>query len=306
MLDGVYEEDPKTGRLQWHRSRRWTTEDVEGLVVRIADRAEAWLARRGYGTGAVDEEVEDDALSLIQSASVAGRSAVTKTRGRRAKRVQVLGGRPFQLPPLCARTPPAAGRVLVSDLRKMVRGLDLDSNRGVRDAAVLVVGFASTMRRAELVALDLADVIFTDDGLRVTLRKSKTDQEGKGRVIGLPYGSDPETCPVRTLRRWLEHAEITEGPIFRSITRADVITEDRMSARAVARAVKRAAQAVGFDPSKVAGHSLRSGFCTSAARAGASERAIARQTGHRSLATLRGYIRDGRLFEDNAASLVGL
>ena len=78
VLDGVYAEDPKTGRLQWHRSRRWTTEDVEGLVVRIADRAEAWLARRGYGTGAVDEEVEDDALSLIQSASVAGRSAVTK------------------------------------------------------------------------------------------------------------------------------------------------------------------------------------------------------------------------------------
>ena len=99
-MDGVYEEDPKTGRLQWHRSRRWTTEDVEGLVVRIADRAEAWLARRGYGTGAVDEEVEDDALSLIQSASVAGRSAASG--GRRAKRVQVLGGRPFQLPPLCA------------------------------------------------------------------------------------------------------------------------------------------------------------------------------------------------------------
>ena len=76
VLDGVYAEDPKTGRLRWHRSRRWTTEDVEGLVVRIADRAEAWLARRGYGTGALDEEVEDDALSLIQSASVAGRSAV--------------------------------------------------------------------------------------------------------------------------------------------------------------------------------------------------------------------------------------
>jgi hypothetical protein len=100
VLDGVYAEDPKTGRLQWHRSRRWTTEDVEGLVVRIADRAEAWLARRGYGTGAVDEEGQDDALSLIQSASVAGRSAASG--GRRAKRVQVLGGRPFQLPPLCA------------------------------------------------------------------------------------------------------------------------------------------------------------------------------------------------------------
>ena len=88
VLDGVYAEDPKTGRLRWHRSRRWVTEDVEGLVVRIADRAEAWLARRGYGTGALDEEVEDDDLSLIQSASVAGRSAASG--GRRAKRVQVL------------------------------------------------------------------------------------------------------------------------------------------------------------------------------------------------------------------------
>ena len=100
LLDGVYVEDRATGRVCWHRSRRWTTEDVEGLVVRIAERAEAWLARRGYGTGAVDEEGEDDALSLIQSASVAGRSAASG--GRRAKRVQVLGGRPFQLPPLCA------------------------------------------------------------------------------------------------------------------------------------------------------------------------------------------------------------
>ena len=99
-MDGVYAEDPKTGRLRWHRSRRWTTEDVEGLVVRIADRAEAWLARRGYGRGDASEAGGDDALSLIQSASVAGRSAASG--GRRAKRVQVLGGRPFQLPPLCA------------------------------------------------------------------------------------------------------------------------------------------------------------------------------------------------------------
>ena len=100
VLDGVYAEDPKTGRLRWHRSRRWATEDIEGLVVRIADRAEAWLARRGYGRGDASEAGEDDALSLIQSASVAGRSAASG--GRRAKRVQVLGGRPFLLPPLCA------------------------------------------------------------------------------------------------------------------------------------------------------------------------------------------------------------
>ena len=100
VLDGVYAENPKTGRLRWYRSRRWTTEDVEGLVVRIADRAEAWLARRGYGRGDESEAGEEDGLSLIQSASVAGRSAASG--GRRAKRMQVLGGRPFQLPPLCA------------------------------------------------------------------------------------------------------------------------------------------------------------------------------------------------------------
>ena len=110
-MDGVYAEDPKTGRLQWHRSRRWTTEDVEGLVVRIADRAEAWLARRGNGKGTADAECEDDALSLIQSASVAGRSAASG--GRRAKRVQVLL--------LHSAEPPLPASAAVRELRRVHR-----------------------------------------------------------------------------------------------------------------------------------------------------------------------------------------
>ena len=195
--------------------------------------------------------------------------------------------------------------VLVSDLRRMVMSLP-GSNRGVRDHAVLVVGFAGAFRRSEIASLELCDITFTDEGVRVLLRKSKTDQEGRGRVVGLPFGSNPATCPVRTLTRWVELAGFDAGPVFRSVDRADRITGTPMSSRAVARAVKRAAESAGLDPSTVSGHSLRSGFATSAARAGASERSIARQTGHKSMTVLRGYIKEGTLWNDNPASLVGL
>jgi integrase len=197
--------------------------------------------------------------------------------------------------------------VLITDLRKMVHALP-ETNRGRRDAAVLVVGFAGAFRRSELIALDVSDVTFVDDGVRVAVKRGKTDQEGRGRVVGLPFGSDPRTCPVRVLRRWMDVAGITgvEEPVFRTVDRADRVLYRRMSSRAVARAVQRAARRVGIDPDGLAGHSLRSGFCTSAAKAGATERSIMRQTGHRSVTVLRMYIREGTLWQDNAATLVGL
>lgn len=201
--------------------------------------------------------------------------------------------------------PAAKSPVLMSELRRMVMTLP-DDNRGTRDHAVLVVGFAGAFRRSELANLNLSDITITNEGIRVVLRRSKTDQEGRGRVVGLPFGSHPATCPVRVLSRWIAIAEIETGPLFRSIDRADNITDKPMSSKAVARAVKRAAKLAGMDPTTVSGHSLRSGFCTSAARAGATERCIARQTGHRSMAVLRGYIRDGTIWSDNPASMVGL
>lgn len=195
--------------------------------------------------------------------------------------------------------------VVTEELRAMVATLP-DSLLGIRDRALLLLGFAGAFRRSELVNLDVTDVNMTRDGVIVTLRRSKTDQEGQGQKIGIPYGSNPATCPVRALQAWLEASGITEGPLFRSIDRHGNLQPSRLSDKAVALVVKRRAQAVGLDPSKYSGHSLRAGLATAAAAAGASERAIMNQTRHRSVMMVRRYIRDGSLFRENAAAMVGL
>lgn len=195
--------------------------------------------------------------------------------------------------------------VTVSDLRCMVEALPR-TTKGIRDRALLLAGFAGGFRRSELVGLGVSDVVFGDDGAIVTLRRSKTDQEGAGRKVGIPFGSNPATCPVRSLKSWLALLPSPEGPLFRSVTRAGIITSHPLSPIDVARVVKAAASSVGLDASLFAGHSLRAGLCTSAARAGKSERAIMTQTGHRSVAMMRRYIRDANLFADNAAAGIGL
>jgi site-specific recombinase XerD len=193
---------------------------------------------------------------------------------------------------------------LTEDLRLMVRAMP-DSLLGYRDRALLLVGFAGAFRRSELVSLDVEDLAFEREGIVVTLRRSKTDPEGQGRKIGIPLGSG-KTCPVRALEKWMEAARIEEGPLFRPVTRHGHVEESRLSDKAVALIVKRWAQAVGLDARKYAGHSLRSGLATSAARNGASERSIMNQTGHRSVQMVRRYIREGTVFEENAAGKVGL
>lgn len=178
--------------------------------------------------------------------------------------------------------------------------------RAVRDRALLLVGFAGALRRSELVALDVADLRFVAEGLVLTLRRRKTDQEGQGTEIAIPYGNADRTCPVKALRAWLALAGIAAGPVFVSVNRHGGIGAARLSACDVARVVKAAVAAAGYAPADYAGHSLRSGFITSAARAGVAERHIQNQSGHRSLPVLRGYIRRGSLFVDNAAARVGL
>jgi site-specific recombinase XerD len=195
--------------------------------------------------------------------------------------------------------------ITVSELRTMVKGLGTDSG-GCRDHALLLLGFAGALRRSELVGLDVEDVTEGPDGLTVRLRRSKTDQEGAGRTVGIPYGSNPSTCPVRAWRAWLELSGITEGPAFRSVDRHGRIGITRLTAQAVALVVKGHAARAGLDSSEVAGHSLRAGLATAAAEAGVPERVIAATTGHKGTAMLRRYIREGSLFRENAASAVGL
>jgi integrase len=193
-----------------------------------------------------------------------------------------------------------------TDIRTLVATLDVSTAIGVRDRALLVVGFAGAFRRSELVALDVDDVTESSDGLVVRIRRSKTDQEGEGASIGLPFGSDPATCPVRTMRAWLDLAEIEAGPIFRQITRAGEIGE-RMSGRAAAERVKVACARAGLDPDRYGGHSLRAGLITSAFEGGATEHRTMLHTRHKSVEVFRTYIRDVNLLDgDNPVTRVGL
>lgn len=196
--------------------------------------------------------------------------------------------------------------VSVEDLRRMFAVLPANELLAVRDRALLLIGFAGAFRRSELVGLNVEDVQICADGLVILLRRSKTDQEAEGRKIAIPYGSTPDTCPVRSLQRWLESADITAGPLFRPVNRHGNLQTERLSDKAVALVVKRYAEAAGLDPKKYSGHSLRSGLVTAAAIAGVSERAIMQQTGHKSSAMVRRYIRDANLFRDNAAARIGL
>jgi integrase len=194
---------------------------------------------------------------------------------------------------------------LTDDIRAMI-GVADDGLIGLRDRALILLGFAGAFRRSEVVGLDVADLAFGHDGLTVNLRRSKTDQSGEGRKIGVPLGSNPDTCPVRTLQAWLEAAGIAEGPVFRSMDRHGRLQAARLAPADVARVVKKLALRAGLDPARYAGHSLRAGHATSAAIAGASERSIMNQTGHRSVQMVRRYIRDGSLFRENSAGKLGL
>jgi site-specific recombinase XerD len=194
---------------------------------------------------------------------------------------------------------------LTADIRAMLDAADAGTI-GARDRALILLGFAGAFRRSELIGLDAEDCVFGKDGFTITLRRSKTDQQGAGRKIGIPYGSNPETCPVRTVQAWLELAGVSAGPLFRSINRHGQVQSGRLSPVDVARVVKKLADRAGLDAGKYAGHSLRAGHATSAAIAGASERSIMNQTGHRSVQMVRRYIREGNLFRENSAGKLGL
>lgn len=189
---------------------------------------------------------------------------------------------------------------LASDVRAMACALPAGL-QGLRDRALLLLGFSGAFRRSELVALNVEDLAFGEDGLTVALKRSKTDQEGEGRKVGIPFGSSPASCPVRAVRSWIESARIEDGSLFRPVA-GETASAERLSDKAVARLVKRAAEAVGLDPSAFAGHSLRAGLCTSAAKAGKSERSIMKTTGHKTSRMVARYIRDAELFSDNAAA----
>ncbi|MFT4095754.1 MAG: site-specific integrase [Rhodoblastus sp.] len=192
-----------------------------------------------------------------------------------------------------------ARALVLEDLFPVLDGIG-DDAKGVRDRALLLLGFAGGFRRSELVGLDAADIEHVRQGVVVHLRRSKTDQHGAGRKIGIPHGRSRH-CPVSAIDRWIEVATASNGPIFRPVDRHGHIAAGRLSGDAVSDIVKERVAAVGLDPDQYSGHSLRSGFATSAARVGVSTLKIRAQTGHTTDAMLARYVRDGELFVGNAA-----
>lgn len=199
------------------------------------------------------------------------------------------------------RPPKQAAALLKSDIIKLVRGLK--GVRGKRDKAMLLLGFSAAFRRSELVSLDVSDLEFVADGILLRLRRSKTDQEGKGREIAVPYIGG-RYCPCRAVQAWLHTSGIKDGALFRRIDKADQVLAGRLSPQSVSLIIKHRAYEAKLDPRLYSGHSLRSGFATSAAKAGASSASIRAQTGHQSDAMLQRYIRNSELFSGNANNKV--
>lgn len=193
----------------------------------------------------------------------------------------------------------------LDDLRQVIQAIDQHTLIGVRNRALLIIGWAGALRRSELVFLNFEDVSKTRDGLILHLNRSKTDQKGEGQNVALPYGSNPLTCPVRNLEDWLEASKISEGPLFRRINRHGSIL-GRLTPQSVRLIVRKSCETIGMDPERYGAHSLRSGFCSTAAKAGKAEHQIMKQTRHKRSDSLQRYIKKASLFDDNAASGIGL
>jgi integrase len=188
------------------------------------------------------------------------------------------------------------------DLSAIVRSLG-QSTRDVRDAAILLVGFAGAFRRSELISLNCNDVEIGKAGATIVLRRSKTDQNGQGRAVSVPRVRG-RLCPVTALERWLLVSHITEGPIFRAVRKSGMIVESRISAEAIARILKTSVQVIGRDPARYSGHSLRAGFATTAAGIGVPMWRIRAQTGHLSDPMLERYIREAEVSSTDAIRII--
>ena len=192
-----------------------------------------------------------------------------------------------------------------SDLQRMMEALP-SGLIGMRDRAIILLGFAGGFRRSELVALEHSHLRFVSQGLEAFLERSKTDQEQQGHVKMIAYGSDPSTCPVRAVKDWIELSAITTGAVFRPINRHGQLGARALTGHAVAVIVKRVAAAAGLPTPELSGHSLRAGFVTSAASGGADYPSIMDQTGHKSLNTVYGYNRRKDKWKKPASAKLGL
>jgi site-specific recombinase XerD len=187
--------------------------------------------------------------------------------------------------------------LLINDLKIIIKAIDQSKekdNRKIRDKALLLIGFSGGFRRSELVDIEYEDIEFVSEGVKIFVKRSKTDQSGEGMTKAIPYFDNKDFCPVIALKNWIEITVSRNGKIF------------NISDKNVALLIKKYANYAGLDSHKYAGHSLRSGFATSTAESGAEERSIMAMTGHKSTEMVRRYIKEANLFKNNALNKIKL
>jgi len=197
--------------------------------------------------------------------------------------------------------------LLINYLKALIKAInrsDLNPIIKFRDRTIVLIGFSGGFRRNEIVSLNYDDIEFVNEGMKITLRRSKTDQYGEGFLKGVPYFDNPVYCPVISMQNWLKISEINSGPLFRRFSKGAKLTEMRLTDQTVALIIKKYLQLAGIDSKNYSGHSLRSGFATSAAESGVEERSIMAMTGHKSAEMVRRYIKEANLFKNNALNKI--
>ncbi|MDA9200186.1 tyrosine-type recombinase/integrase [Candidatus Pelagibacter sp.] len=197
--------------------------------------------------------------------------------------------------------------LLINDLKILINVIDKNYNEEimrVRDRSIILIGFSGGFRRNEIVSLDYDDLDFVSEGLKINLKRSKTDQFGEGSVKGLPYFDNLQYCPVLSVKKWIEISNIEKGPLFRRFSKGSKLTDNRLTDQTVALLIKKYLKLGGIESKNYSGHSLRSGFATSTAESGAEERSIMAMTGHKSTEMVRRYIKEANLFKNNALNKI--
>jgi site-specific recombinase XerD len=199
--------------------------------------------------------------------------------------------------------------ILINYLKRIIDVIDQQKKEDIkkfRDRSIILIGFSGGFRRNEIVSLDYDDLDFLEEGLKIQIRRSKTDQFGEGSVKALPYFDNSKYCPVISLKNWIEISKINSGPLFRRFIKGSKLSENRLTDQTVALLIKEYLELAGIDSKNYSGHSLRSGFATSAAESGAEERSIMAMTGHKSTEMVRRYIKEANLFKNNALNKIKL
>ena len=197
--------------------------------------------------------------------------------------------------------------ILINHLKQIINIIDkqkIDEIKKLRDRSLILVGFSGGFRRTELISIDHENIDFVEEGVKINLKRSKTDQFGEGLVKGLPYFNNKKYCPVTSLRNWINLSKIKTGPIFRRFLKGSILSDQRLTDQSVVLIIKEYLKLAGIENKNFAGHSLRSGFATVAAESGADERSIMAMTGHKTTQMVRRYIREANIFKNNALNKI--